>query len=83
MNQTESERALSEWLDGVPFNKIFGYGADTGFPWCNIGYSIQAKQGIARVLEDKIAKGFCSLATAREIADQIMLKNGEEFWGLA
>ena len=82
MNPTESERALSEWLDGVPFNKIFAYGADTGLPWCNVGYSLQAKLGIARVLESKIEKGFVNERTAEEIADHIMLKNGEEFYGL-
>ncbi len=82
MNPSESERALSEWLDGVPYNKIFGYGADTGWPWCNVGYSIQARRGIARVLEEKIAAGHFSRATAREVAAAIMLKNGEAFYGL-
>ena len=82
MNPSETARALSEWLDGVPFNKIFAYGADTNLPWCNVGYSLQAKRGIANVLEDKIAKGFVSEATAREIADRIMLENGKTFYGL-
>lgn len=82
MNPTESERALDEWLDGVPYNKIFAYGADTGLPWCNVGYSHQARLGIARVLERKVANGFYGLETAREIADRIMLGNGIEFFGL-
>ncbi len=82
MNPAESERALSEWLDAVPFNKIFGYGADTGLPWCNVGYSLQAKIGIARVLEQKIEAGHMDEATAREVASAIMLENGEEFYGL-
>lgn len=82
MNPTESARALSEWLDGVPFNKIFAYGADTGLPWCNVGYSLQAKRGIARVLEEKIAANFISESTAEGIADRIMLENGEAFFGL-
>ncbi len=82
MNPAESERALSEWLDGVPMNKIFGYGADTRLPWCNVGYSLQAKEGIARVLEQKIQAGYFSPSTAREAAERIMLANGEEFYGL-
>lgn len=82
MNPSQSARALSEWLDAVPFNKIFAYGADTGLPWCNVGYSLQAKIGIANVLEDKIAKGFVDQSTAEETADHIMLKNGEDFFGL-
>lgn len=83
MNPAESERALSEWLDGVPFNKIFAYGADTGLPWSNVGYSLQAKIGIARVLEQKIEAGYLDEATAREVASAIMLENGQEFYGLA
>jgi hypothetical protein len=82
MNPAETERALAEWLDGVPFNKIFAYGAETRLPWCNAGYSIQAKLGVARVLEAKIASGFVNEATAEEIADHIVLENGEEFFGL-
>lgn len=82
MNPAESERALSEWLDGVPYTKIFGYGADTTYPWCNVGYSLQAKIGIARVLEAKVAAGYYSEATACEVAECILLRNGEEFYGL-
>jgi len=82
MNPAESERALGEWLDGVPFNKIFAYGADTRLPWCNVGYSLQAKIGIARVLERKVEAGYFSPATAREVAEHIMLRNGVVFYGL-
>ena len=83
MNPEETERTLSEWLDGVPYNKIFAFGADTGLPWCNVGYSMQAREGIARVLEAKIRKGFFAESTAEEVAAAIMLKNGEHFYGLS
>ena len=83
MNPEGSERALSEWLDGIPFNKIFGYGAaDTGYPWCDVGYAMQARLGIARVLEQKIEAKYFSQATAEEVAAAIMLGNGESFFGL-
>ena len=82
MNPAQCERALSEWLDGVPFNKIFGYGADTGMPSGNVCYSAQARIGLARVLEQKIEAGYFSPSTAEEVASAIMVKNGEEFYGL-
>ena len=82
MNPEGSERALSEWLDGVPYNKIFGYGADTGLPWCDVGYALQARLGMARVLDRKIEANAFSRATAEEVAAAIMLGNGEEFFGL-
>jgi len=79
MNPSESERTLAEWLDGVPFNKIFAFGADTTLPWVNVGYAIQARNGIAHVLEDKVRRRYFSEATAREVASAIMLRNGEQF----
>ncbi|MCX7804810.1 MAG: amidohydrolase family protein [Planctomycetota bacterium] len=83
MNPEETERALCEWLDAIPFNKIFAFGADTGFPWCEAGYAVQAREGIARALENKVRKGFFSGATAREVASAIMIGNGERFYGIA
>ena len=82
MNPAASERALSEWLDAVPFNKIFAYGADTLLPWCDTGYALQAKKGVARVLEQKVADGFYCERTALEIADCILLENGKAFYHL-
>ncbi|MDD5230890.1 MAG: amidohydrolase family protein, partial [Candidatus Marinimicrobia bacterium] len=82
MNPTETERTLSEWLDGVPFNKIFAFGADTGLPWLDVGYAIQARHGIARVMQKKVQDGIFSKSTAEEVASAIMLKNGEQFYGL-
>lgn len=82
MNPGQAARALSEWLDCVPFNKIFAYGADTWLPWGNVGYSLQAKQGIATVLEGKIERGDIGEADAEEVATAIMLENGAAFYGL-
>jgi len=82
MNPAASERALYEWLDAVPYNKIFAYGADTLLPWCNMGYALQAKQGVARVLARKVADGVFSEGTAREVADCILLHNGVSFYRL-
>jgi hypothetical protein len=39
--------------------------------------------GIARVLEEKVRRGFFSGATAKEVASAIMLTNGEQLHGLA
>ena len=82
MNPAQSERALSERLDAVPHTKICGYGGDTNHPWCNSGYSIQARKGISSVLEKKVAAGHFSAATARGVASAIMIGNGERFCGI-
>ena len=82
MNPVTMEHALDAWLDGVPHCKIFGFGSDTGNPICAYGYAVQAREGIARVLERRIARGDTDLPLAREVARAIMLENGVEFHDL-
>ena len=57
-------------------------GSDTGNPLCVYGYAVQAREGIARVLQRKIDRGDVDLSLAKEIAQAIMLDNGVEFHGL-
>lgn len=82
MNPAHAGRALCEWLDGVPYTKIFGFGADTGNPFNAVGYAKQARIGISRVLEQKVSEGDFSPAMAEEVAGAIMLRNGEDFYHL-
>ena len=83
MNPTDCEHALAVYLDAVPLNKIFAYGADTRYPWCCVGYARQARLGIARTLETQIKRGRLSQTSACEIASAIMLENGIQFYRLA
>jgi len=82
MNPAQMERILSEWLSGVPHNKIFGYGGDTGSPFPMVGYALQARRGIANVLERKVESGEYDLATARRVASRIMHENAQEVYAL-
>ena len=83
MDPVTMENALDSWLACVPHRKIFGYGGDTTNPICEYGYAQQARTGIARVLEKWIARGDMTLADAKEVASDIMLKNGCRFHGLS
>ncbi len=78
MNPVQMERILDEWLSGVPSNKIFGFGADTRSPLPVVGYAIQARNGIAAVMEKKLATGEYDLATAKFVASRIMHENARE-----
>ncbi len=80
MNPVQMERTLNEWLACVPCNKIFAFGADVWSPFPMIGYAIQARNGIANVLEKKINSGEYDLNTAKFVAERIMHKNAEEFY---
>ena len=81
MNPVQMERTLDEWLSCVPNNKIFGFGGDTWTPFVMIGYAEQARNGIANVLEKKISTGEYDLDTARLVAERLMHKNAEKFFG--
>ena len=82
MNPAQMERVLSEWLSAVPHNKIFGFGGDTGSPFPMVGYALQARRGIANVLERKVAGGEYDAATAKRVARRIMHENAQEVYGL-
>jgi predicted TIM-barrel fold metal-dependent hydrolase len=82
MNPAQMERILSEWLAAVPHNKIFGYGGDTGSPFPMVGYALQARRGIANVLEAKVESGEYDEETARQVAQRVMHANAREFYGM-
>lgn len=82
MNPAQMERIFEEWLAAVPHNKIFGFGGDTGSPFCTLGYAAQARRGIARVLERKVESGEFDLKTARQVAQRVMHRNGRDFYGM-
>jgi hypothetical protein len=82
MNPVAMEEVLDSWLASVPYNKIFGYGGDTGNPICEYGYSQQARIGIATVLERWIDRGDMTIKDAKEVAIDIMLRNGCRFHNL-
>jgi hypothetical protein len=79
MNPVTMEEALDSWLASVPHTKIFGYGGDTESPICEYGYAQQARIGIARVLEKWIDRGDMTIEDAKEVATDIMLRNGCRF----
>jgi hypothetical protein len=78
MNAATMERTLDAWLDGMPMNKIVGFGGDTHHPVCTYGYAVQARDGIARVLQARIDRGVMDLELAREAARRLLLTNGCE-----
>jgi len=81
INPVQMERILDEWLSCVPSNKIFTFGGDTWSPFPMVGYAEQVRNGIANVLEKKINSGEYDLETAKFVAERIMHKNAEEFFG--
>jgi hypothetical protein len=68
----ETEQALNVLLDLVPVNKIFGFGGDYYHLEGVVGHALVAREGIARVLAERVRQGRHREADAVEIARAIL-----------
>jgi hypothetical protein len=68
-------RALVEWLDAVPANKIMAFGGDSGFIDAVAGSAALARMNVARALATKIADGVMDLGRAQEVARMLFFDN--------
>jgi hypothetical protein len=77
-----SRRALVEWLDAVPANKIMGFGGDYCFPEGVYGHQYLARRNIASALAQKVQDGSMDLDRALEIARWLFIDNPAAVFGL-
>ena len=77
-----ARRALDEWLDLVPANKIFAFGGDLGSPEIAATHLKIARENVAMVLAGKVERGYFSIEEAKEVADMLLRENAREFFGL-
>ena len=62
-------------LRTVPANKLFAFGGDTWQPILTIGYALQARRALLRVLETEVADGYLRTPDALAIAQAWMRDN--------
>lgn len=67
--------ALSEMLETVPANKILGFGGDYRYVELSYAHAKMARAGIAQVLSEKVAQGWCSESEALETARMLLHDN--------
>lgn len=77
-----ARRALAEYLDAVPANKILGFGGDYCFVEGVYGHQKIARRNVATVLAEKVCDGHCTLAEAEEMAVRLLQRNPIELFGL-
>jgi hypothetical protein len=77
-----ARRALVEWLDAVPANKISAFGGDYCFVDGVYGHQFLARQNVAMALAQKVTDGSFSLERAREIATWLFVDNPMRLFGL-
>ncbi len=82
VNPAAGRRALSDFLDAVPANKIHGFGGDFIFIEGSYGHAIMAKDGIARVLAEKVNEGSMTVERAHQVARWILRDNPIQWFGL-
>ena len=82
INPAAARRALSDFLDAVPANKIMGFGGDFIFIEGSYGHAMLAKDNIARVLAQKTGEGSMTAERARTVAHWMLRENPINWFGL-
>ncbi|MGI6368671.1 MAG: amidohydrolase family protein [Anaerolineae bacterium] len=82
ISPTASVRALEEWLDSVPVNKIMGFGGDYCLVDGVYGHQAMARENIARALNTKVQEGVFDVDRACEIARLLLVTNPATLFGL-
>lgn len=77
-----ARRALVEWLDAVPANKISAFGGDYGFVDGVYGHQVLARENVAAALTQKVSDGSISLKRAREVAGRVFVDNPRNLFSL-
>ncbi|MDD5673026.1 MAG: amidohydrolase family protein [Chitinivibrionales bacterium] len=77
-----ARRALAEWLDAVPANKISAFGGDYCFVDGVYGHQFLARRNVAAALAQKVADGSFSLMRAKELAAWLFVDNPKRLFGL-
>jgi uncharacterized protein len=68
-------RALSEYLETIPSNKILGFGGDFIYAELTYAHAKMARRAVAQVLAAKVGEGFCSESEALELGRRILYEN--------
>jgi len=74
------KRALNEWLEILPSNKIFAWGGDNWIIDESYASLMLAKDLVSEVLTVKVTSGYFSKKTALSVAEKIMGKNAIEIY---
>jgi predicted TIM-barrel fold metal-dependent hydrolase len=82
ISPTAARRALVEWLDAVPANKISAFGGDYCFVDGVYGHQYLARRNVAASLSEKVADGSFGIDRAKEIAHMLFIDNPARLFGL-
>ena len=75
-------RAMGEWLDAVPANKLLAVGADCLHVEQTLGALLLTRRHLALALADKVGDGGWSMPLAEEVGRRLLARNAEELYEL-
>lgn len=75
ISPTACIRALCEWIDSVPFNKISAFGGDYCFIDGVVGHQHLARLNVSIALARKVEEGVCDIDGAKQIAKALFFDN--------
>jgi predicted TIM-barrel fold metal-dependent hydrolase len=70
-----ARRALDEYLEAVPLNKILAFGGDYKYVELTCAHAKMARQAVARVLAGKVESRFCTEEEAVSIGKMLLYDN--------
>ena len=80
LSPAASRRALSEWLDTVPANKIIGFGGDYRVVEGVYGHVMMARENIAHTLAEKVEYDGYTIEEASFLAERLLRGNALELF---
>jgi hypothetical protein len=78
----EAAEFVRRLIHVVPSHKLMGFGGDTGWPGCSLGYALQARQWLGRALQAEVTDGLLSESEAMALATRFMLGNQRECFNI-
>ena len=75
-------RAMGEWLDSVPMNKILAFGADCLCVEQTYGALLLTRRLLAQTLSEKIAHDGWTARLAEEVARRVLRQNAVDLYHL-
>ncbi len=79
---TGSRRALDEYLETVPVNKILGFGGDYRYPELTYAHAKMARGIVAQALAGKVEAGLFNEKQALEIGRMLLRENAIDLFGV-
>jgi predicted TIM-barrel fold metal-dependent hydrolase len=77
-----SRRALDEYLETVPVNKILGFGGDYRYPELTYAHAKIARSNVVQVLAAKVEAGLFNEDQAFEIGRMLLRDNAVHLFGV-